>query len=470
MSEPVSAPLPRVTTTAIPGLLSLELDLRGDARGSFKENWQRTKMVAAGLPDFAPVQQNVSFNAQRGVTRGLHAEPWDKLVSVATGRVFGAWVDLREGPGFGASYTQEIGPGDAVFVPRGVANGFQVLEDATAYAYLVNDHWSAEATYVNVDAADPALAIAWPVPLDDASVEMSDKDRTNPTLADVAPFPPAPLLVIGRGQVGQALAAELPHAEVVGRGVLDLGDPASVAAFDFSPYAVVLNAAAHTAVDAAQTDRAAAWATNATGPALLVAAAREHGFTLVHYSTDYVFDGSLDEHTETEPLAPLGVYGQSKAAGDLAVASAPRHYLLRTTWVVGEGGNFVRTMLRLADGGVSPSVVDDQVGRLTFADELARATRHLLEGSAAYGTYHVTNGGAPRSWCDYARAVFEAAGRSRDDVAAVSTEDYAAGKDLAPRPARSTLALDKLRATGFEPADADVALTAYVAAQRAQRP
>ena len=154
-----------------------------------------------------------------------------------------------------------------------------------------------------------------------------------------------------------------------------------------------------------------AWALNADAPAELARLAARHGFTLVHYSTDYVFDGSVAEHDEDEPLSPLGVYGQSKAAGELAVGAAPRHYLLRTSWVVGDGPNFVRTMARLADEGATPSVVSDQVGRLTFTDELARATRHLLEHDAPYGTYHVTNGGPAMSWADVAREVFAVRGR-----------------------------------------------------------
>ena len=109
-----------VRTTPIDGLLVVDLVVNGDARGWFKENWQREKMVALGLPDFRPVQQNISYNEETGVTRGIHAEPWNKLVSVATGRIFGAWVDLREGPGFGTVFTIEMGPETAVFVPRGV--------------------------------------------------------------------------------------------------------------------------------------------------------------------------------------------------------------------------------------------------------------------------------------------------------------------------------------------------------------
>ncbi len=456
--------VPTVGTTPIPGLLVVTLDVHGDNRGWFKENWQRAKMTDLGLPDFGPVQHNVSFNGQRGVTRGVHAEPWDKFVSVATGRAYGAWVDLREGPTFGTTYAHELGPDTAVFVPRGVGNAYQVLEDATAYSYLVNAHWRPDAGYTEVNLADPTVAIPWPIPLDDASVELSQKDRDNPVLGDVTPMAAAPVLVIGgSGQVGRALRRVFPGAVAPPRAELDLADPASVAAFDFSLYDVVLNAAAYTGVDAAESDRHGAWAANATGPALLAARATEHGFTLVHLSSDYVFDGTTEEHPEDEPLSPLGVYGQSKAAGDAAVGSTPRHYLLRTTWVVGDGHNFVRTMQRLARDDVSPTVVDDQIGRLTFADDLARAVRHLLDSRAPYGTYNVSSGGEPRSWAGFARAVFAASGRSPDDVTPVSTEEYGAGKELAPRPTHSVLSLDKIRATGFEPRDVLEGLAAYLA-------
>ncbi|MDO9380912.1 MAG: sugar nucleotide-binding protein [Nocardioidaceae bacterium] len=453
-------------TTAIPGLLVLTLPVHGDNRGWFKENWQREKMVALGLPDFTPVQNNVSFNAKRGATRGIHAEPWDKLVSVATGRIFGAWVDLREGDTFGTVVTVEMGPDTAVFVPRGVGNSYQTLTDEVAYSYLVNDHWSAEAraSYLFLNLADETAAVPWPVPL--AEAELSDADKAHPRLSEVTPFPRRRTLVLGgRGQLGTALAQALPDAHVVGRDEVDLADPASLAAVPWSRYDVVVNAAAHTAVDAAETPdgRREAWAVNVAAVGTLVEHVRAAGATLVHLSSDYVFDGTIGDHVEDEPFSPLGVYGQTKAAGDALVATLPRHYVVRTSWVVGEGKNFVRTMAGLADRGVSPSVIDDQVGRLSFTDEIARGIVHLVATGAPSGTYNLTGGGDPTSWADLARAVYVARGRDAADVTPLSTEQYLDGKDgVAPRPSLSTLDLTKVRAAGFDPRDAADSLRDYL--------
>lgn len=460
-----------VETTPIPGLLVVRMPVHGDARGWFKENWQREKMVALGLPDFGPVQNNISFNASRGATRGIHTEPWDKFVSLATGRIFGAWVDMREGPSFGTTFSIEVDPSVAVFVPRGVGNSYQALEDGTAYTYLVNDHWRPGVSYPALHLGDETAAIPWPIPLDEA--EISEKDHHNPRLDDVVPMEPKRTLVLGAGgQLGRAFAEAYPDADTRTRAELDLTDAAAVAAFGWQDYGVVVNTAAYTAVDLAETaeGRVAAWAANTTAPATLARLAREHGFTLVHFSSDYVFDGTapLDPgHVEDEPLSPLGVYAQTKAAGDVAVALAPRHYVLRTSWVIGDGKNFVRTMQSLAQNGVSPSVVEDQVGRLTFTEELVRATRHLLDSGADFGTYHLSNGGPAMSWREIAQAVFERSGRSADDVGGTTTETYAQqqreqGRPFAPRPLNSAMSLDKVRATGFEPEDAMSALERYL--------
>jgi len=460
-----------VRETPIPGLIVLDLPVHGDARGWFKENWQREKMSATGidLPDFGPVQNNISFNDAVGTTRGIHAEPWDKYVSVATGRIFGAWVDLREGESFGAVFTTELDPSTAIFVPRGVGNSYQTLEVDTAYTYLVNDHWSPDATYTFLNLADETAAIEWPIPL--ADVEISPKDKAHPRLAEVVPMPPKKILVTGaNGQLGRALRYEFgehPWIEYATRADLDLTSAGLDDARRWRDYSAIINAAAYTKVDAAETPagRTEAWAANVTAVAALARVASENGITLVHVSSDYVFDGTKDgAYSTDDPVSPLGVYGQTKAAGDAIVASVPRHYIVRTSWVIGDGNNFVRTMASLAERGVDPRVVNDQFGRLTFTDDIASAIRALVTTGAPFGRYNVTGDGGSASWFDVARQVFAMTGHDPQRVTGVSTEEYFAGAQtpIAPRPRNSVLDLSASHATGIMLKDADVSLRDYL--------
>ena len=432
-----------IAETPIPGVLLVTLPVHGDNRGWFKENWQREKMVALGLPDFRPVQNNISFNDAVGVTRGIHAEPWDKFVSVASGRIFGAWVDLREGPTFGAVFTTEIGPDFAVYVPRGVGNAYQTLEPNTAYAYLVNDHWRPDATYTSLNLADETVAIDWPIPLD--SVEISEKDHGHPRLSDVMPVPPRKTVILGaQGQLGRVLSALLPEAVAWRREDFDLTSRAAWDAVDWSGFDTIINAAAYTNVDGAETaqGRRTAWLVNVHAVVSLAQAAIAHNLTVVHISTDYVFDGERESHPVDETFAPLSVYGQTKAAGDAVVMTVPKHYIVRTSWLVGDGSNFIRTMQSLAAKDVNPRVVDDQIGLLTHAKDLAQGIVDLLRRGAPHGTYNVTSGGEPRSWFEIAQAAFADAGHDPARVTPVSTAEYfadAGDKLIAPRPKFSTL-------------------------------
>lgn len=454
-----------VRSTPIPGMVIVDLPVHGDNRGWFKENWQQAKMSALGLPDFGPVQNNVSFNQHVGVTRGFHAEPWDKYVSVATGRIFGAWVDLREGPSFGKSFSAELDPSSAVFVPRGVGNAFQTLEEGTAYIYLVSDHWSEQAQnqYTFLNLADPSVGIEWPIALDSAT--LSDKDLQHPFLSNVSPVKPKRTLVLGaNGQLGRSLTRTFPNADFMDRSDFDLSEVRSFDNVRWEDYDVVINAAAYTRVDEAETQsgRSRCWATNVEGLSRLAGRAIDHRFTLVHVSSDYVFDGSREIYCEGDDMSPLGVYGQTKAGGEAIVSSLPKHYIIRTSWVIGDGSNFVRTMASLAARSISPAVVDDQFGRLTFSDDLAVGIGHLLRTSAAYGTYNMSNAGPATSWFDIARRVFATTGYDPALVRGVSTTEYFAGKQAAPRPRNSLLSLDKLIATGFRPRDAFAALDEYL--------
>jgi dTDP-4-dehydrorhamnose 3,5-epimerase len=176
-------------TTDIPGLLVFTVSLMGDERGWLQEKFQKQKLISAGLPeDFTPVQHSLSYNQKIGVTRGLHAEPWRKYVGVITGKVFGAYVDLREGPTFGKTAFVTIDQTTTVFIPKGVANSFQSVVPETYYSYLVDDFWSETRMpeYKFVNLADPTLAIPWPVALSDATI--SERDKNHPNIDQVTPF------------------------------------------------------------------------------------------------------------------------------------------------------------------------------------------------------------------------------------------------------------------------------------------
>ncbi|KAA8831327.1 dTDP-4-dehydrorhamnose 3,5-epimerase [Bifidobacterium tissieri] len=321
----------KVTETNIPGLLVFDLPVHGDSRGWFKENWQRAKMTALGLPDFGPVQNNISFNATKGVTRGIHAEPWDKYISIASGEIFGAWVDLRPGESFGQVFTTRLDPSRAIYVPRGVGNSFQALEDGTVYTYLVNAHWSLEQkkTYTFVNLADPELGIQWPIPLEES--ERSEADLHHPMLKDAKPMAPRRTLVTGaNGQLGRAIRAYVDEHDLQGFEFTDIdefdfSDPAAYERYDWSLYGTIINAGMvdEHACDGS-VDRTEAWRFNAQGSALLARVATGYHLVMVQMS-------SAGAHDRTATAIPETVYGQATAAGNLAVANVPRHYILRYT-------------------------------------------------------------------------------------------------------------------------------------------
>ncbi|KQM21476.1 NAD(P)-dependent oxidoreductase [Sphingomonas sp. Leaf24] len=261
-----------------------------------------------------------------------------------------------------------------------------------------------------------------------------------------------PILVTGaNGQLGRELAriACPTGYEVVAldRAALDLTDPAAILGLVASrDWAAVINGAAYTAVDKAESDVVAAWAINALAPAAFAQACGAAGIPLVQVSTDYVFAGDKDGAWEvTDPVAPLGVYGASKLGGELAVrTSGARHAIVRTAWVVSaHGSNFVKTMLRVAETRDTLSVVDDQVGSPTSAADLAQAlltiaVRLAEDADAPTGTFHFSNAGAV-SWAGFAREIFAqsaARGGASAEVAPIPSSDY---PTPAKRPANSLL-------------------------------
>ena len=259
------------------------------------------------------------------------------------------------------------------------------------------------------------------------------------------------------GQVGRALQKVYPQALALDREQLDITNQKAINEFNWDNVKVIINAAAWTDVDGAEnpSNYDLVKAVNVDASRYLATAASQHDLTFVTFSSDYVFDGSQPIHNEDELFSPLNIYGKTKADGDLAAATTIKHYIIRTSWVIGDGRNFVNIMQDLAARGVRPSVVNDQIGRLTFTDTLARGIRHLLETGAPYGTYNLTNEGQPASWADIAKIiVFEKSGKSSSDIQPVSTAEYFASKPgVAQRPLQSTLDLTKIEKTGFIPED-----------------
>ncbi|MBX4188321.1 MAG: dTDP-4-dehydrorhamnose 3,5-epimerase family protein [Candidatus Doudnabacteria bacterium] len=177
-----------IKDTTIPGLLEIDVSIVEDSRGYFQEKFQKQKLVEKGFrQEFNPIQHNISYNKEIGVTRGFHSEPWDKYVSVVKGKVYAVYVDLRK-ENFGKIFALTIDATKAVFVPRGVANSFQTLEPDTYYTYLTNSHWAPDQShlYKFINLSDPDLAVKWSVPLDKCLI--SEKDLSLPFLKDVTPF------------------------------------------------------------------------------------------------------------------------------------------------------------------------------------------------------------------------------------------------------------------------------------------
>ena len=252
-----------------------------------------------------------------------------------------------------------------------------------------------------------------------------------------------------RGMLGTDLAATAPAGtRVTGVGIeeLDITDPAAVArAFDDVRPDWVINATAYTAVDRAETERALAFAVNGDAVAGLVRECESRGAGIVHYGTDYVFDGNgTRPWREDDATAPLNAYGESKLAGERAVLEGrARHLMLRTQWLYGEHGkSFPRTMWERATAGQATRVVSDQHGSPTYTVDLARATWALL-GSGNTGLFHATNAGEA-TWYDVAARVFAAAGRA-ELLSPCATSDY---PTPARRPAYSVLDGARLRAAG----------------------
>ncbi len=276
------------------------------------------------------------------------------------------------------------------------------------------------------------------------------------------------LITGGYGQLGTALQQVMKSEELLptDSDTMDITDEAQVAKVfaEFKPEFLV-HGAAYTNVDGCEENPDLARKVNAEGTKILAEACKGAGIPMVYISTDYVFDGNFSAPIlESQLTAPLSVYGETKLAGEIATREIAGGYVLRTSWVYGEGNNFVRTMLSLSEKMDEIKVVSDQVGRPTYALDLAKAIYDVVLKLPEAGIYNVTGDGEVISWADFAREIFNIAGKSTK-VTDITTEEYLSDKQdrkIAPRPKYSALDLTKSKAVGTTLAEWKNSLKSYI--------
>jgi dTDP-4-dehydrorhamnose reductase len=281
------------------------------------------------------------------------------------------------------------------------------------------------------------------------------------------------LLVLGVGRLGRAMLSAYPQAHGLNHDKFDITEPEGYSSVDWASYDAVINTAAYTNVDHAETDkgRAAAWRANARGCTLLASTALRHNLTLVYVSTDFVFEGQTAEHSEQEPFSPINVYGASKAAGELAVSVTDRHYIVRIASVIGDGPNFVRSMRQLALSDGSTPVVSDQIMRPTFAVDVAGCIGHLLEARPPSGTYNFSNTGPPIGYAKLAQEIFVRCGRRPEAIEPMpASQRFAGMSGMARRALNGTFDLTKIISTGLLPRDWREAFDEYWQVLEADNP
>lgn len=279
------------------------------------------------------------------------------------------------------------------------------------------------------------------------------------------------LVTGGNGQLGKACEQMLSHHTLMLTDTdnMDITDPEQIEAVfaEFAPE-VLVHGAAYTAVDAAEENQELAELVNATGTKNLAEACKKHKVRMIYISTDYVFDGTKDSpYRVDDPTCPVSVYGRTKLEGEQAVASLPDGVTIRTSWVYGDGHNFVLTMLKLGKERRVIRVVDDQIGRPTWSKDLAHAIADVIAKPGLSGIVPVTGAGDPVSWLQFAEKIFELS-KMAVTVFPTSTEEFVAeqekkGRTVAPRPANSVLDLTTTETAKIYLADWEDSLAKFLA-------
>lgn len=433
----------------IPGLRLIEYKSFSDTRGSFAEVWNEADFEAVNLPFLNPKQANVAVSEKKGVTRGLHAEPWDKLIWVTKGKVFCVWLDLREGNSYGRTETKVIEPGTAVWIPKGVANGYQTIEDETIYNYLTNGIWKPETNYISVNLRS-LEGVEWPVPLDRGTV--SEKDLASPM--QMPAFELKKIVFGSDGRIGKALSKRFTNAiQITGKEIRESTRDQLLARVPQG--SLVINCVGMTRVDDAETPEgfSEALESNNTWVSIIAEISNQTNSSLLHFSSDYVFDGANPQpYTEMDSLNPISRYGISKALGDYAAMMAHKHYILRFSWLLTEDNlDFVNKIRARLFKKQATKVVDDQIGIPTFTKDVVDAVEFICQHSISPGVYNLNASGHTTSWYGIAREIASFYETDDNLVQPISGSEYFSNREFfASRPANSALDTNKLAALGFE--------------------
>jgi dTDP-4-dehydrorhamnose reductase/dTDP-4-dehydrorhamnose 3,5-epimerase len=439
----------KITKTDIEGVFVIEPKIIGDERGWLCESYRVDTFAAEGI-DAEFVKDIQTFSSRAGTLRGLHFQnhPFavSKLVRCARGKVFDVAVDLRP---WSKTYKKNFtiildgASQKQVFIPRGVAHGFLSLEDNCEIMYKYDNYYNPKCDR-SVRFDDPEFKIKWPK----ADYILSKKDADAPLLRDSDANFNARVLVTGAGgQLGFDMVKKLKSIGVMCLGIdraeCDISNFKSVEKVfkNFKPTAVV-HCAAYTAVDKAETEREICFAANVTGTKNIAECAKKTDATMIHISTDFVYDTAKGEIlTETSPTKTVNYYAETKLnAEEIVQKTMKKYYILRTNWVFGtHGNNFVKSMLSQKTNP-EISMVDDQVGSPTYTVDMANLIAEMIF-SNKFGVYNVSNTGHI-SKAEFAEAIL---GRK---IRHIKTADF---KSAAERPLCCATSKQKIVDAGFTP-------------------
>lgn len=440
-------------STKLRGVYIIEPTVFGDNRGWFMETYSKGDFDKAGLK-YNFVQDNQSFSKEKGILRGVHFQKQPmaqaKLVRCSQGKIMDIAVDFRQGsPTYLQHVAVELSQENKrqLMIPRGFGHGFVTLTDDVMVQYKVDNLYSNECDR-SIKFDDPAMNIAWGI---DKPIT-SAKDDNAPLLQDSDVNFTIKVLVTGcNGQLGHDLILRLNKAGYECKGAdiadFDITDPAATSDYitGYNPD-VVVHCSAYTAVDKAEDDADKCYSVNVLGSENIAKACKAIGAKMCYISTDYVYDeNGVTPHEVTDTVNPQSVYGNTKYQGEKKCAEIlDKLFVVRTSWVFGiNGGNFVKTMLKLGAKMQSLKVVADQIGSPTYTVDLADFLFYIIN-TEKYGIYNCSNEGFC-SWNEFAKAIFKLSNLAVE-VAPVSTAEYCS---RAARPLNSRLSKQSLKDCGY---------------------